>query len=82
MAGPHGMHNVNSQSFAANHKDFVEQKGIGSCKACHGLLLEGTYLSKVPVARSFTHDTKTVNIASGTKVSCDLCHTNPLNRYP
>jgi hypothetical protein len=78
--GPHGMHNVNSQAWVKDHKTLVEQRGMANCQACHGLKLEGTYLAKVPVARTFqVEDSKTVRIPAGTSVSCTLCHENPMN---
>ncbi|HND51580.1 MAG TPA: hypothetical protein PLV92_04255 [Pirellulaceae bacterium] len=78
MDGPHGMHNVNSQSWVKDHKTFVEKKGMASCRACHGLTLDGAYLSVTPVDRTFTiADRRSITIKAGSKVSCTLCHKKP-----
>jgi hypothetical protein len=79
--GPHGMHNVNSQDWVKDHKSLVEKRGMANCQACHGLKLEGTYLAKVPVDRTFQiEDKKTIRIPAGTSVSCTLCHKDPMKR--
>jgi hypothetical protein len=82
MKGPHGMHNVNSQTWVSQHHDLVEIYGMNSCKACHGTQLQGTWLSEAAANRSFkVEDRGTVNIAAGTAVSCGLCHKNPINGH-
>jgi len=82
MSGPHGMHNVNSPTWVSEHHDLINSYGLASCKACHGTSLQGTYLSKTPVARTFPpHDGRAMNIAAGTAVSCGQCHQNPINGY-
>lgn len=78
MNGPHGMHNVNSQAWVSDHKEFAEKKGMASCQACHGLNLEGTHLSVAQADRQFRiEDRRQVKIRAGTKVSCTLCHERP-----
>jgi hypothetical protein len=73
------MHNVNSQAWVNDHSDFVELMGLDGCKTCHGLKLEGTYLTDTFAARTFqVEDNRTVKIAAGQAVSCSLCHENPL----
>lgn len=79
LGGPHGMHPVNSSSFVSGHEDLVEKNGLAACQACHGLKLEGTYLSTAAAARTFRTETKTVSIAKGQAISCGVCHRNPIN---
>jgi hypothetical protein len=78
LGGPHGLHPVNSQSFVNGHEDFAENN-LTSCKACHGLMGEGTVLSLAQAARTFNVEERgTVTIADGMAVSCNLCHGNPI----
>jgi hypothetical protein len=75
--GPHGLHNVNSAAWLdERHGDFYERDKAG-CKACHGTDLRGSPLSKVPVARSFRVEGKSVTFAKGDVVGCDRCHSRP-----
>ncbi|MBI5556088.1 MAG: fibronectin type III domain-containing protein [Deltaproteobacteria bacterium] len=74
--GPHGLHNVNSQSWVHSHEDFASQQ---ACAPCHGAGGEGTVLSKAAVDRVFNvEDNNTVAIPKGTQIGCDLCHENML----
>ncbi len=77
-AGPHGLHNVNDPTwYADGHEDFWE-RDAQSCRACHGATLDGTPLSRTPVARRFTvEEGKVVTIAAGTNVGCTHCHGKP-----
>ena len=75
--GPHGLHNVNdSRWYDDGHEDFYEDNK-NNCKACHGVDLKGTPLSKIPTPRSFRVEDKTVNYAKGDLVRCDDCHGMP-----
>jgi len=75
--GPHGMHNVNDNRWIdENHGDFYQQNKDG-CRACHGLTLTGTVLSRTPVARTFSVEEGTIRLTSGQVVRCNLCHEMP-----
>ena len=84
LNGPHGMHNVNSPAWTLGHEDFYE-RNPNACRACHGLNLEGTVLSVTAADREFLRDdededeggARTISVAKGTPVSCDLCHEKP-----
>jgi hypothetical protein len=76
--GPHGLHNINDRNWNGNHDNFYRQNPL-LCKACHGLALEGTVLSRAAIDRTlFGDDNKTVSVPKGTQVSCTRCHENPL----
>ncbi len=75
--GPHGLHNVNDSGWVdENHGEFYGQNKAG-CKACHGLDLLGTPLSKMPTARSFQVEDNTIAFAQGDLVRCNRCHSRP-----
>ena len=77
VSGPHGLHNVNASIWWNDgHSGFYEASPA-SCKACHGTTLDGTELSRVPTARSFAVEDKTVSLRAGTSVGCILCHEKP-----
>jgi hypothetical protein len=77
--GPHSLHNVNTSAWNLNHDIFYELD-IANCKACHGLLLEGTVLSRAAANRSlYADDNRPISIPKGTQISCTLCHENPLS---
>lgn len=76
-SGPHGLHNVNSQSFVGNHDHFY-QSNPAACQACHGTDLLGTVLSRAAANRFFTiEDGHTISITKGTQVRCNMCHGMP-----
>jgi hypothetical protein len=75
-SGPHGMHNVNSQSFVSNHEHIYEGNPA-ACQSCHGATLAGTVLSRAAADRDFTIEHGSVHIQRGTQVSCTLCHGRP-----
>jgi len=77
LGGPHGLHPINSQRFVSGHEDFAESH-LTDCKACHGLMGEGTVLSLAQANRTFSTERGTRTIAEGTPVSCNLCHGNPV----
>ncbi len=78
LDGPHGMHNVNSQAWVDGHEDFFE-KSSQTCQACHGIVGDGTVISKAAADRSFSvDDVGTVNIPKGSEIHCGLCHENKL----
>lgn len=74
--GPHGLHNVNDSRWLENHRRSYTQNKSG-CKACHGLDLLGTALAKMPTARTFTVEGRTITYAQGALVRCDRCHERP-----
>ena len=87
LNGPHGMHNVNSRTWNLEHEDFYE-RDPNACRACHGVNLEGTVLSRTAADRVYLRDdedddddegggAQTINLAKGTEVSCNLCHEKP-----
>ena len=79
LNGPHGMHNVNSTGWTLEHEDFYENNS-SSCRACHGLNLEGTVLSRTAADRDHLRDDdgdSIIHLAKGTPVSCSLCHEKP-----
>jgi len=92
LDGPHGMHPVGGTGFADGGHEKLAEKQSDSCRSCHGTNGQGTVLSKVSVARSFTIEecengtlcpgTKaknfTVNLAKGDQVTCVMCHKNKL----
>ena len=48
-----------------------------TCRSCHGANLTGTPLAKMPTARSFRVEGRTVAYAMGDLVRCDRCHEMP-----
>ena len=78
LGGRTAMHPTGSQTWINDHHDLVESSRQ-QCQACHGLLGEGTVLSKAAVIRSFTtEDRGKISIAQGTRIGCGICHENPL----
>ena len=76
--GPHGLHNINDRNWNGIHDNFFRQNPL-LCKACHGVALEGTVLSRAAANRTlFGDDNRSVSVPKGTEVSCTLCHENPL----
>ena len=79
LNGPHGLHNINSPDWNRDHSSFFESNNA-NCQTCHGVNLEGTELSRAAVSRSLiADDNRSVTVAKGTKISCTICHGNPLN---
>ncbi len=80
LDGPHGMHPVNDPVWNKDHEDMAE-KNKDRCRTCHGVNGEGTVLARVADDRTLqTEDDGPIHLARGTKVSCDLCHDNPLQK--
>jgi hypothetical protein len=78
LDGPHGIHNVNSQSWVDGHGSFFENSRE-ECQACHGITGDGTMISKAAADRTFSVEhVGIVNIFKGTEVNCGFCHTNEL----
>ncbi|MBU0755126.1 MAG: hypothetical protein KJ645_08285 [Planctomycetes bacterium] len=80
LEGPHGLHNTDQRWIGA-HGDLYE-KNKESCRACHGLYLLGTVLSRTTVVRSFLVEEEhggggSVKIPAHTPVRCNLCHEMP-----
>jgi hypothetical protein len=78
LDGPHGMHNVNSSGWNLGHEDFYE-RNPNSCRACHGVNLEGTVLSRTAANRVYLRDDDgaTLSVPKGTPVRCNMCHSTP-----
>jgi len=83
--GPHGMHTI-GQAWVDKHGDLVESGGRAQCQYCHdardstGKFLNayrGSPLSTVKIAKTFTHESRTYNLAAGTAVGCYNCHNGP-----
>jgi hypothetical protein len=79
LDGPHGLHNINDPKWNRNHEEFFENNRQ-VCQACHGLQLEGTVISRAAADRVLvTDESGNIAIAKGTRISCTLCHENPLS---
>ncbi len=79
LDGPHGMHNVNSSSWNLNHSRYYRNNS-NACRSCHGQNLEGTALSRAAADRDYLSDddgNRTLHVAKGTPVSCNMCHRSP-----
>jgi hypothetical protein len=75
--GPHGMHNVAKAGwYDGGHEDFY-QSNPDNCRACHGVDLLGTLLSRVPVTRKFVIEGRTITVLAGMAIRCNLCHGMP-----
>ena len=77
LGGPHGLHNVNDAGWIAQHGVFMQQDR-NSCKACHGLDLHGTALSRAKADRTLARSQSmggVANFTAGTPVDCYACHT-------
>ncbi len=78
VSGPHGMHNVNDARWIdGGHARFYKQSPA-LCKACHGLTLHGSVLSRAFSNRTFrAEDIGTVTVLQGDQVGCYTCHNGP-----
>jgi len=78
LEGPHGMHNVNSPSWNLGHENFYD-RDPNACRACHGVNLEGTVLSRTAADREYLRDDDGAKIVvpKGTPVRCNMCHGMP-----
>jgi hypothetical protein len=71
--GPHGLHTLGA-TWAAAHGPFALQDAA-YCTTCHGADYRGTFLTKVPVERSWRlGPLGTVTLPKGHMVSCFDCH--------
>jgi hypothetical protein len=79
LGGPHGLHNVNDPGWLSQHGVFLRQNPR-SCKACHGLDLRGTALSRAKADRNLTLSQQLgggpITITLGTPVDCYACHNS------
>ncbi len=76
LGGPHGLHNVNDPGWMAQHGVFLRQNR-NSCKACHGMDLHGTVLSRAKADRTLSRSSRLggeITIPKGTTVDCYACH--------
>nr|WP_294059120.1 cytochrome c3 family protein [Thiolapillus sp.] len=81
LDGPHGMHPVGDTRFSAGGHEKLAEKNKDACRACHGKNGEGSVLSRVATDRTLTkdeHGNKTIHLAKGELVTCNLCHKNKL----
>ncbi len=91
LLGPHGMHSVNDSNWwsvgSYNHKYYIYQDNnpskvasrLKNCQSCHGLLLEGTVLSRTSTDRVFGTGPmmNQITLKQGTPIHCGLCHSPP-----
>ncbi len=80
LGGPHGLHVVNSQRWANGGHDEIAEDNPDACRACHGLLGEGTVISEAAFDRRFDNidDAGTVTFSEGQPIGCYHCHENYL----
>jgi hypothetical protein len=75
--GPHGLHNVNDARWIDEEHGEYYRRDRSGCKVCHGLDLTGTALAKMPIARTFRVEGRTVSYSKADRVRCDRCHGRP-----
>lgn len=79
LTGPHGMHPVDLDWAKDRHSNAAEHLGLDSCRACHGVDLRGSELSRAHAERSYPigegFGTKT--FFRGAEVTCFACHDGP-----
>jgi hypothetical protein len=78
LNGPHGLHPVADSKWVRGHDDSAKNH-TSDCQACHGSNGQGSVLGTAAANRSFVVEGKTINIARGAPVSCNLCHSNYLS---
>jgi hypothetical protein len=77
LDGPHGIHNVNDPRWNTGHDNFFDANE-NTCRACHGVNLEGTVLARTAEVRNLvTENRSSIVFQKGQQISCDLCHENP-----
>jgi hypothetical protein len=74
--GPHGLHPIGAVWLEA-HGDAVEENGTVHCRACHGVDLRGTVLSRAQGERFFETDFGSKHFWRGFQVGCFTCHLGP-----
>jgi hypothetical protein len=78
LGGPHGLHPVNDLRWIKGRHGSVYETKAAECRACHGLDLKGSVLSRAAADRLFRiEDDLIVGIAKGTAIGCDRCHAWP-----
>jgi hypothetical protein len=84
LGGPHGLHRVNDAGWISAHGDLVENSSSplrAECRACHGLTLDGTVLSRAAADRTLARGEDggggTVSVSKNQPISCTLCHSKP-----
>lgn len=77
LGGPHGLHAINDPAWVEQHGPvYVADPAV--CRACHGLTLEGGYLSRAATARNFVKSDGTpITYTEGQIVGCADCHAIP-----
>ncbi len=78
LTGPHGLHSINDPTWSGTAHGTIYKQNGNACKACHGLDLRGTVLSRVKADRTLAQSVLfgggTINFAKGTEISCYACH--------
>ena len=83
LNGPHGLHGVNDRIWSASSVTWpgsahgtLFKRDNAACKACHGLDLKGTVLSRAKADRNLaqSHGAGPITIPTMTPVSCYACH--------
>jgi len=75
LQGPHGIHNINDPTWGGRAHGKLYKQNNAACKACHGLDLKGTVLSKAKDDRTLLKAANQyIPVARGTMISCYDCH--------
>ncbi len=77
--GPHGMHTI-GQAWVdeGGHRQYVGTYGYQSCAYCHGVKLNGSFLSQAKVQRTFTvDDGMQKTFTAPHQFTCYDCHNGP-----
>ncbi len=75
--GPHGMHNVGDARWTDHEHELFFERNPDSCRACHGVNLTGSPLSRTAADRVLKAEDQTIRLPRGTAVGCNLCHGLP-----
>ncbi len=75
LNGPHGMHVVGDTRFANGGHEGIAERDLDSCRACHGIDLRGSVLSRAAADRVL--DGGRVRVTKDQPVGCSLCHGVP-----
>ena len=78
LKGPHGIHPVNDPNWGGVAHGATYKQDHAACKACHGLDLRGTVLSRAKTDRTLIktaiQPAKSIFMPQGTEISCYACH--------
>jgi hypothetical protein len=73
--GPHGIHPV-GQTWIQAHPNAAE-RGLGTCRNCHGADLRGSPLSRSFAERTLQTEFGTKTFWRGARIGCYSCHSGP-----